>query len=110
MSIRKSIVLIICLFVPTGLFAQEVFVRAVDSGAALCCVVRMPGDHYMIYDAGNYSGGGSLAFTKVQEIIPTGSKEATCCNSTGGTAKRLVRAINCGGQTFVKGTERNLWR
>jgi len=27
----------------------------------------------MIYDAGNYTRGGSLAFTKVQEIIPAGS-------------------------------------
>jgi beta-lactamase superfamily II metal-dependent hydrolase len=28
---------------------------------------------YMIYDAGNYSGGGSLTFDKVQEIIPLDS-------------------------------------
>jgi len=44
---------------PTSLFAQpgpnDVFVRVVDSGAALCCVVKMPGNRFMIYDAGNYS-------------------------------------------------------
>ena len=76
MSIRKSAILI-CLFVSTSLFANygptDVFVRVVDSGAALCCVVGMPDNRYMIYDAGNYSGEGSLTFSKVQEIIPAGS-------------------------------------
>lgn len=76
MSIRRCI-LIICLFMPTSLFAQpgpnDVFVRVVDSGAALCCVVKMPGNRFMIYDAGNYSDGGSLTFNKVQEIIPLNS-------------------------------------
>jgi hypothetical protein len=33
----------------------------------------MPGNQYMIYDAGNFSGGGSLTFDKVQEIIPLDS-------------------------------------
>lgn len=76
MSIRKSVILI-CLLASTALFAQpgpnDVFVRVVDSGAALCCVVQMPGNRYMIYDAGNFSGGGSLTFDKVQEIIPLDS-------------------------------------
>ncbi len=52
---------------------NDVFVRVVDSGAALCCVVEMPGDKYMIYDAGNYTDGGSQTFEKIQEVIPAGS-------------------------------------
>jgi len=76
MSIRKSAILI-CLFVSASVFGNygptDVFVRVADTGAALCRVAHMPGDHYMIYDAGNYSGGGGLAFTKIQEIIPAGT-------------------------------------
>ncbi len=76
MFIRKFVILI-CLFATTSLFAQpgpnDVFVRVVDSGAALCCVVQMPGNQYMIYDAGNYHGGGTLSYNKIREIIPLGS-------------------------------------
>jgi hypothetical protein len=54
---------------------DDVFVRVVDCGQALCCVVKMPGDKYMIYDAGNYTDGGALTFEKVQDIIP---RTATC--------------------------------
>jgi competence protein ComEC len=76
---NRRYVFLICILVSPSLFAQpgpnDVFVRVADTGAALCCVVRMPGNpyRYMIYDAGNYSGGGSLTFDKVQEIIPLGS-------------------------------------
>ena len=68
MSVRKSVILI-CLLVSAS-FGQEVFVRVADTGVALCCVVRMPGNHYMVYDAGNWTGDGGLAFSKVQEVIP----------------------------------------
>jgi competence protein ComEC len=33
----------------------------------------MPGPQYMIYDAGNYTGNGTLTFDKVQEVIPAGA-------------------------------------
>ena len=46
------------------------FVRVVDVGAGHCAVVKMPGDHYMIYDAGNFQDRGASAFDAVQEIIP----------------------------------------
>jgi hypothetical protein len=36
---------------------NDVFVRVIDCGAALCCVVKMPENKYMIYDAGNYEDG-----------------------------------------------------
>ncbi len=49
---------------------DDVLVRVIDSGVGLCCVVHMPGDKFMIYDAGDYAGGGKLAFEKVKEVVP----------------------------------------
>jgi competence protein ComEC len=54
--------------------ADGVFVRVVDVGAGLCAVVKMPGGHYMIYDAGNYNDGGAKAFKAISEIIPDGEE------------------------------------
>lgn len=51
-----------------------VFVRVVDVGAGLCAVVKMPGGHYMIYDAGNYNDSGAKAFKAITEIIPYGEE------------------------------------
>ena len=51
-----------------------VFVRVVDVGAGLCAVVKMPGGHYMIYDAGNYNDSGARAFKAISEIIPDGEE------------------------------------
>jgi competence protein ComEC len=53
---------------------NDVFVRVVDVGSGLCCVVKMPGDHYMIYDAGNYTDGGTGAFDAISEVIPAESE------------------------------------
>ena len=50
--------------------------RVVDVGAGLCCVVKIPGsdgDHFMIYDAGNYDDKGNSAMKAIREIIPAGS-------------------------------------
>ncbi len=49
---------------------NAVFIRVIDVGAGLACVVRMPGDHYMVYDAGHWSGGGRVAFEGIQAVIP----------------------------------------
>src|SRR5215207_266755 len=51
---------------------NAVFVRVVDVGAGLCCVVKMPGGHNLVYDAGNYADGGRTAFAAVQQLIPRG--------------------------------------
>lgn len=53
---------------------QDVFVRVIDSGAALCCVIKMPGRKYIIYDAGNYTGDGALTATEIGKIIEAGSE------------------------------------
>ena len=49
--------------------ANAVFVRVVDVGAGLCCVIQMPGNRFAIYDAGD----GSAANGKIQELVPLGS-------------------------------------
>lgn len=80
----KALVLSLCLLslacspFTTALPEEGLFVRVVDVGAGLCCVVKMPGDRYMIYDAGNYEWNGKLdkgrnTYQKIQEIIPKGS-------------------------------------
>jgi beta-lactamase superfamily II metal-dependent hydrolase len=33
----------------------------------------MPDNHYMVHDAGNYTGGGSVTFKAIKELIPEGS-------------------------------------
>ena len=58
----RRILLLILVF-PTVVYSlpiepDAVFVRVVDSGAGLATVVRMPGDRYMIYDAGHWTGEG----------------------------------------------------
>ena len=35
---------------------QDVYVRIVDVGPGLCAVIRAPGDHFMVYDAGHLAG------------------------------------------------------
>ena len=51
--------------------ADAVFVRVVDCGPALCCVVKLPGNHYMIYDAGHWQNPGkTAAINAIRELIP----------------------------------------
>ena len=46
---------------------EDLLVRVVDVGAGLCCVVKMPGDYYMVYDAGR---GSTRPLNGIGEIIP----------------------------------------
>ena len=52
---------------------QAVFVRILDVGPGLCCVIQLPGGKFVLYDAGHYAGGGSRAFRGISEIIPAGA-------------------------------------
>ena len=59
---RLAILLAALAFVPSA-FALEieqdaVFVRIIDVGPGHAAVVRMPGDFYMVFDAGHWAGGG----------------------------------------------------
>lgn len=64
---------------PKGVEDKDVFVRVVDVGAGLCCVLSLPdadGDgkrEFCIYDAGNYIDNGKLTFERISEIVPAGS-------------------------------------
>jgi beta-lactamase superfamily II metal-dependent hydrolase len=55
---------------------EEATVRIADVGAGLCCVIRMPGPKYVIYDAGNYEDSGKSAMSVIAEVIPVGSEVA----------------------------------
>jgi beta-lactamase superfamily II metal-dependent hydrolase len=45
---------------------NDVYVRVVDVGAGLCCIVKMPENHYIIYDCGN----DPYTFDAITEVIP----------------------------------------
>lgn len=56
---------------------DALFVRVIDCGAGLACVVKMPGangdDYYMIYDTGHWNTDNKV-LEAVQEIIPDGEE------------------------------------
>lgn len=65
----------VALLLPVSAVALEpepgaLFVRVVDVGAGLCCVVKIPGDDgddfYLVYDAGK----GNLAMRVINELVP----------------------------------------
>ncbi|MBI4719207.1 MAG: MBL fold metallo-hydrolase [Planctomycetes bacterium] len=49
---------------------NDVLVRVADVGAGLCCVVQMPGSHYMVYDTGNWKDAGATCLSAVRELVP----------------------------------------
>ena len=46
---------------------QDVYIRIVDVGPGLCAIIRAPGDHFMVYDAGHWVGQHCLA--AVRELV-----------------------------------------
>ena len=52
---------------------NDVYVRVVDVGPGLCCVIKLPGPKYVIYDAGLPAGEGVTAFAGIQKVIPADS-------------------------------------
>ena len=97
MTIKRAIFLaIFCLQLTIPLAALDhnadgVFVRVVDVGDGHCAVVKMPDDHYMIYDAGNFA----RAMPAIQEIIPDNEEAGRAISnvsSRNGNAVALARA------------------
>ncbi len=79
MKKRISLTLLSMIFFCGTAFAlnpeeNAVFVRVIDVGPGEACVVKMPGDYYMIYDAGHWTGEGRAAFDGISEIIPDGEE------------------------------------
>ena len=54
--------------------SDSVYVRVIDVGPGLATVVKMPGDFYMVYDAGHWNGEGSRAFAGISDVIPPGEE------------------------------------
>ncbi len=48
---------------------NDVYVRVVDVGSGLCAVAEIPGEHYMVYDAGHWQGNKCIE--AVREIVDT---------------------------------------
>ncbi len=48
---------------------EPVYIRVVDVGAGLCTITRIPGNHFMIYDAGTYEDGGATCAEAIRELI-----------------------------------------
>ena len=48
---------------------EDVYVRIVDVGPGLCAVIRIPGDRFMVYDAGHWNGRHCI--TAVRELVTT---------------------------------------
>ena len=51
----------------------DLFIRVVDTGAGLCCVIRTHSDQYIVYDFGHWNGQGLRAFNGVKDIVPEGT-------------------------------------
>jgi competence protein ComEC len=48
----------------------DLYVRVVDVGAGHCAVVKMPGNYFMVYDAGNYEDSGATCVAAAWNIVP----------------------------------------
>lgn len=79
---RRSLILLGLLLIVPAPRAQAdelgegLFVRVVDVGAGLCCIIRIPDDQgwrYIVYDAGNYKDRGATAMRRIRELIPEDS-------------------------------------
>lgn len=78
-TLLRLVLLLVALTLPHGMRATPqntaaLLCRVVDVGSGLCCVVRMPGDRYLIYDTGHWAGGGAPTFAKIREIVPDGAE------------------------------------
>ena len=91
-------VLMVCLMVrPAAALEPQsdgLFVRVVDVGAGLCCVVCMPGNQYMIYDAGNFEDLGGSAIKAIKKLVPVQSNlELLVLSHTDSDHNGAVKAI-----------------
>ena len=48
---------------------DEVYIRVIDVGPGLACIVKLPDNHYMVYDAGHWNTD-SLVQEVAHELIP----------------------------------------
>src|SRR5687767_6377211 len=48
---------------------DDVYIRIVDVGPGLCAVIRAPGGHFMVYDAGHWVGQHCIQ--AVRDLVTT---------------------------------------
>lgn len=75
-SLRWLACILILFWIGRPAYCQDsnedaLFVRIIDTGPGLASVIRIPGNHYMIYDAGHWNQQ-DLVLQTVQEIVPRG--------------------------------------
>ena len=70
---RAGLASVVLFFFATVVVAAQpesgAYVQVVDVGAGLCCAARLPGNHYMIYDAGRSKND----LKAIEEVIPEGA-------------------------------------
>jgi len=59
--------------VTTMATSEDVAVRIVDVGGGQCNLIKLPGNKYVIYDAGHWTASGRKTLAQVQDYIPKGS-------------------------------------
>ncbi|MCI0719614.1 MAG: hypothetical protein L0338_11695, partial [Acidobacteria bacterium] len=67
---RLPLVLALVLALPVAALdagPDDVYIRVVDVGPGLCTVTKVPGGHYMVYDAGHWIGEHCVR--AVREIV-----------------------------------------
>jgi len=81
-TIINSVFLLVCMpflranenpaFEPVLPDTDDVEIRIIDVGNGLCSVISMPGDHYIVYDAGSRKDKGKSAMIGLRKSIPRG--------------------------------------
>ena len=66
---RLILISIFLFLTPNQLYAltpkdDALFVRVIDTGSGLATAVQMPGKHYMLFDAGHWTGKKCCIFYK----------------------------------------------
>jgi len=67
-------VIALLVFVSQASWAQSqnntsVEVTVLDIGPGLATVMRLPGDYYVVYDAGDWRGSGRYSFNAISSLI-----------------------------------------
>ena len=94
MGARLVVFALSLLLLSTAAAQDSLYVRVIDVGQGHSAVVRLPGDHYMIFDAGHPAGEGSSAFDGIRRAQCLLRRDDRCTEETklrvGGSGQELV--------------------
>lgn len=54
----------------SSIATADLFMRVVDNGSGLCCVIRTHNGKNIVYDLGHWNGDGYRAFKGVESVVP----------------------------------------